>query len=582
MIRFRRAWLKPLARLALFTFFAVFLIGLAQACRADAPPKPDPAGIATGDKTNAQDAAGNPFVPPEPTDKTASDYADKKKAYDEYTAQATKEPLAVKLADSVGHVRIGTNFGWTLNTGYLVLFMQAGFALLTCGLVRKKNAGHLMMLNFAAYVFAFLAYYAVGFAFQFGATAINNAPSNLAGTPTLNAFLIGKGMWGFLGGKGFFLSGPAYDAGVNALVLFEVVFMETAGYIIVGAICERITFGAFLLCELFVGSILYPVFGCWVWGGGWLSQLGNSMQLGHGYCDFAGSTVVHAIGGFCAMALAIILGPRIGKYGPDGKPRAFPAHNIAFVVTGTFILLFGWMGFNPGSTLGATDLRISVVAINTNLAAIAGAASALCFWYLKFGTPDISMACNGMLAGLVAITAPCAFVGPSSAIVIGLMAGCLVCVGVLFNDKIKVDDPCGAISVHGYCGVLGGLCLGIFADGTYGAGWNGVGASAYMGVNGRGVTGLLYGDWKQFVCQLIGAACCAAWAFGSTFVVFKVVNAIKSMRVSPEVELEGLDVPQFGSLAYPDDVSAAPDALHGPQTVPGAAATAQPLQSPAG
>src|SRR5207237_384401 len=226
-----------------------------------------------------------------------------------------------------------------------------------------------------------------------------------------------------------------------------------------------------------------------------------------------------AVGGVCAMALAIVLGPRIGKYTRDGRPVPFPAHNLVYVVSGTFILLFGWMGFNPGSTLGATDLRISVVAINTNLAAIAGAASALCFWYLKFGTPDISMACTGMLAGLVAITARCAVVGPSSALLIGLMAGCLVCVGVLFNDKIKVDDPCGAISVHGYCGLLGGLCLGIFADGTYGAGWNGVGASSYMGVAGRGVTGLLYGDTSQFLVQIAGAALCAAWAFGATFVV---------------------------------------------------------------
>lgn len=518
-------------------------------------PKPDPAGIATGDKTTVVDAGGNSFVVAQPTDKTAPTYTQSKKDADEYAAQAAKEPLAVKLADSVGHIRVATNFAWTLNTGYLVLFMQAGFALLTCGLVRKKNAAHLMMLNFAAYVFAFIAYYAVGYAFQFGAVAVNAAPTNLGGTPTLNHFLLGSGLWGFLGGNGFFMAGPGYDAGSNVLALFEVVFMETAGYIIVGSICERITFGAFLLCELFVGAILYPVFGCWVWGGGWLSQLGNTMGLGHGYVDFAGSTVVHAIGGFCAMALSIVLGPRLGKYGPDGKPRAFPAHNIVFVVTGTFILLFGWMGFNPGSTLGATDLRISVVAINTNLAAVAGSATAMLFWYMKFGKPDITMACNGMLAGLVAITAPCAFVGPTSAIVIGILAGLVVCLGVLFNDNVtKIDDPCGAISVHGFCGVLGGLCLGLFADGTYGQGWNGVGATTYLGHAGQGVTGLLYGDSKQFMVQLMGAAICVAWAFGATFIVFKVVNSVKSMRVSKEVEQEGLDVPEFGLLGYPEDV----------------------------
>jgi Amt family ammonium transporter len=521
---------------------------------ADDAPKPDPAGISTGDKTNAVDAGGTAFMVSEPSDKTAPDYATNKKAFDDFKAQADKEPLAIKLADSVGHVRVATNASWTLITGYLVLFMQAGFALLTCGLVRKKNAGHLMMLNFAAYVFAFLAYYAVGYAFQFGAVAVNAAPTNLGGTPTLNHFLLGGGAWGFLGGKGFFLSGPAYDAGSNVLTLFEVVFMETAGYIIVGSICERINFWSFILCELFVGAVLYPVFGCWVWGGGWMSQLGTTMNLGHGYVDFAGSTVVHAVGGFCAMALSVILGPRLGKFGADGKPRAFPAHNLVYVVTGTFILLFGWMGFNPGSTLGATDLRISVIAINTNLAAVAGAATAMLVWYFMFGKPDITMACNGMLAGLVAITAPCAFVSPTSAVVIGILAGIVVCMGVLFNDRVtKIDDPCGAISVHGFCGWLGAVCVGIFADGTYGAGWNGVGASTYLGQAGMGVTGILHGDSRQFMVQLGGATLCAVWAFGATFVVFKIVDSIKSMRVTKDVELEGLDVPEFGLLSYPED-----------------------------
>jgi len=517
-------------------------------------PKPDPAGISTGDKSTVIDAGGNFFVVSEPSDKADPDYGKKKKDFDEYQAQAAKEPLAAKLADAVGHVRIAANFSWTLLTGYLVLFMQAGFALLTCGLVRKKNAAHLMMLNFAAYVFAFLAYYAVGFAFQFGAVAVNAAPTNLGGTPTLNQFLLGSGPWGFLGGKGFFLSGAGYDAGSNALTLFEVVFMETAGYIIVGAICERITFWGFVLCELFLGAILYPMFGCWVWGGGWLSQLGGAMNFAHGYVDFAGSTVVHAVGGFCAMALAVILGPRLGKYGPDGKPNPFPAHNIAFVVIGTFILLFGWMGFNPGSTLGSTDLRISVIAVNTNLAAVAASATAMIFWYFVFGKPDISMACNGMLAGLVAITAPCAFVSSNSAVIIGILAGILVCLGVLFNERvIKVDDPCGAISVHGYCGWLGAVCVGIFADGTYGAGWNGVGATTYLGKAGLGVTGLLYGDVRQFLLQLTGATLCALYAFGFTYLVFSIVNAVHPLRVSKEVEQEGLDVPEFGMLAYPED-----------------------------
>src|SRR5450755_1725314 len=545
----------PAAIITIIVLLAAILLGVVGQARAQ-QPKPDPAGIATGDKSAVVDAGGNTFAVPAPTDKTSPDYSKNKKDFDEYNTQAKTEPLAAKLADSVGHVRVGTNFAWTLNTGYLVLFMQAGFALLTCGLVRKKNAGHLMMLNFAAYVVAFLAYYAVGYAFQFGAVAVNAAPANIGGTPTLNQFLLGAGQWGFLGGKGFFLAGPAYDAGSNCLSLFQVVFMETAGYIIVGAICERITFWAFLLCELFVGALLYPIFGCWAWGGGWLSQLGLSMNLGHGYVDFAGSTVVHAVGGFCAMALAIILGPRLGKFGPGGKIRVFPAHNIVYVVTGTFILLFGWMGFNPGSTLGATDLRISVVAVNTNLAAVAGSATAMLIWYFMFGKPDVTMACNGMLAGLVAITAPCAFASPTSAMVIGVLAGALVCGGVLFNERIlQIDDPCGAISVHAFCGWLGGVSVGIFADGAYGTGWNGVGATTYLGHAGQGVTGLLHGDTRQFLCQIMGATLYAAWAFVGTYVVFSVVNKVKSMRVPPEVEEEGLDVPEFGMPAYPEDAT---------------------------
>ena len=247
--------LNTVRRFGIVIGLLALMVVAGTSVHAQSGPAPDPAGIATGDKSNVTDAAGTSFMVAEPTDTSAPDYAEKKKAYDEFQAAAQKEPLAMKLADGVGHVKIATNTNWTLSTGYLVLFMQAGFALLTCGLVRKKNAGHLMMLNFAAYVFAFLAYYAVGYAFQFGAVAVNAAPVNIGGTPTLNHFLLGGGQWGFLGGKGFFLTGPAYDAGANTMMLFQVVFMETAGYIIVGSICERITFGAFLLCELFVGAL---------------------------------------------------------------------------------------------------------------------------------------------------------------------------------------------------------------------------------------------------------------------------------------------------------------------------------------
>ena len=435
----------------------------------------------------------------------------------------------MKLADSVGHVRIATNAAWTLNTGYLVLFMQAGFALLTCGLVRRKNAAHLMMLNFAAYVFAFLAYYAVGYAFQFGAVAVNAAPANLGGTPTLNQFLIGSGQWGFLGGKGFFLSGPAYDAGSNVLTLFQVVFMETAGYIIVGAICERITFwgvSSSASSSSARSSIRSSAAGCgaaagcrssarrWTWvTATWISPVRPS------------STPWAVSAQWRSRSFSVRASASTAQ---DGKPVAFPAHNLVFVVTGTFILLVWLDGVQPGfharrhrsADFGRCHQHESRGGRRI------GVGDALLVSTL-FGKPDITMACNGMLAGLVAITAPCAFVGPNAAVIIGIIAGVMVCGGVLFNERVlKVDDPCGAISVHGFCGWFGAVAVGIFADGTYGAGWNGVGAATYLGKAGQGVTGLLYGDVSQFLVQLGGATLCAVYAFGLTYVVFKAVNAI--------------------------------------------------------
>ena len=432
--------------------------------------------------------------------------------------------------------------------------MQAGFALLTCGLVRKKNAAHLMMLNFAAYVFAFLAYYAVGYAFQFGAVAINASPAAIGGALTLNKFLLGSGQWGFLGGKGFFLVGPAYDASSNCprALRSRLHGNRRLHHRRRGLRAHHLR--AFLLCELFIGAILYPVFGCWVWGGGWLSQVGSTLHLGHGYVDFAGSTVVHAVGGFCAMALAIILGPRLGKYGREAASASSPrtTSSSSSPARSSFSSA-GWASI-PARLSARPTCASPSIAINTNLAGVAGAAAAMLLWYFLFGKPDITMACNGMLAGLVAITASCAFVSPTSSVVIGTLAGLLVCGGVLFNERVlKIDDPCGAISVHGYCGWFGGVCVGIFADGTYGAGWNGVGATSYLGQAGQGVTGLLHGDTSQFLCQLMGATICVAWAFGATYAVFWTVNKVRSMRVSPESEIEGLDMPEFGMPAYPED-----------------------------
>jgi Amt family ammonium transporter len=451
-----------------------------------------------------------------------------------------------ELASQSGHLGVSINFTWVLITGFLVLFMQVGFAFLVTGLTRAKNASHMMMMNIAAFAVALLAYYAVGFAFMFGGIA---PIANLGGVTPLSG-IFGHGSAGVIGTHGFFLqSGGSYDVGVMVLFLFQVVFMETAGYIIIGAIAERISFAGFLLAEISLGAIIYPIYGMWMWGGGWLAHLGTSLHLGHGAVDFAGSGVVHGTGGWIALALAMHLGPRIGKYNKDGSANAIPGHNIPFVVIGTLILVFGWMGFNPGSTLGATDLRIGLVAVNTLLAACMGFVMAMGTTNYKYGKPDISMSCNGMLAGLVAITAPCAFVAPWAAVIIGAVAGVLVVYSVEFWDRRHIDDPCGAISVHGVNGAWGVLALGLFADGTYGVGWNGVGATAT-----HGVQGLFYGDGGQLVAQVFHVVVGFAWAWGITWVIFAIAKRFMQIRVSPEVEIQGLDVPEFGVLAYPDFV----------------------------
>jgi Amt family ammonium transporter len=450
-----------------------------------------------------------------------------------------------QLATSTGGAGLSVNFVWVLITGFLVLFMQVGFAFLVTGLTRAKNAAHMMMMNIAAFAVALLAYYAVGFAFMFGGLQV----LSLGGTSPLSGMfhIASKTNGGIIGTHGFLLqSHGSYDVGVMVLFLFEVVFMETAGYIIVGAIAERISFAGFLLAEVCMGAIIYPIYGQWMWGGGWLAHLGTGpLSLGHGAVDFAGSGVVHATGGWAALALAMVLGPRIGKFNKDGSANAIPGHNIPFVVVGTLILVFGWMGFNPGSTLSAIDNRIGVVAVNTLLAACAGFVLAMIITDTKYGKPDISMSCNGMLAGLVAITAPCAFVAPWAAVVIGMVAGILVVYSVEMFDKLGIDDPCGAISVHGMNGAWGVLSVGLFADGTYGAGWN--------GVNGT-VKGLFYGDGGQLVAQLFHVVVGFVWAWGITWLIFTIAKNFMKIRVSEEAELEGLDMPEFGVLAYPDFV----------------------------
>jgi ammonium transporter, Amt family len=307
---------------------------------------------------------------------------------------------------------------------------------------------------------------------------------------------------------------------------------------------ERWTFKSFVIYAFFISAVVYPLYANWVWGGGWLSQLGKNFGLGHGHVDFAGSSVVHMTGGVAALAGAMVLGPRIGKFTSDGKPNPMPGHHIPMAVVGCFILAFGWFGFNTGSTLAGGDLRIGVIATNTMLAGGAAAFSSLLFMWWKYGKPDISMSANGLLAGLVAITAPCAFVNSVAAVFIGLVAGVLVCYSVFFFERVmKVDDPVGAISVHGVNGTWGVLSLGLFADGTYGAGLNGIASP---------VRGLFYGDSSQFFAQCIGTLTNIVFVFLTMYIFFRILDKIIPMRVPAEQEIVGLDQFEVSVAAYPD------------------------------
>jgi ammonium transporter, Amt family len=463
----------------------------------------------------------------------------------------TKKGLSVgDVLNQVGQNKIAINFVWTLIAGFLVMFMQAGFAVVETGLCRAKNANHTMMMNFAVYGVGMLAFWLIGFPLQMGGVG---AVANLGGTPPLASeftiSLFGK-TFGLFGQSGFFLMhNGTYDVGVMVVFLFQMVFMDTALTIVTGSAAERWKFVAFLVSSFIMGAFTYPIFANWAWGGGWLATLGTNFGLGHGYCDFAGSGVVHSVGGLSALALAMIIGPRIGKFTREGKPNAIPGHDIVIVLTGCFILAFGWFGFNPGSTLGASgngNLRIGSVAVNTMLAGMAGGFGAMLYMWLRYGKPDASMSGNGLLAGLVAITAPCGFVNPVASVIIGVIAGVLVCLSVEFVErKLKVDDPVGAISVHGANGLWGVISVGLFADGrsNYGGSWNGVSGS---------VTGLFYGDASQLVAQLMCVAALLGFVFVATFVVNLAIDAMVGQRVSARAELEGLDLPEMGALGYPE------------------------------
>jgi Amt family ammonium transporter len=483
-------------------------------------------------------------------------------------AKATTKDLAVAVdavAQSASHAMFSINFVWTLIAGFLVMFMQAGFALVETGLIRAKNAGHTMSMNFMVYGLGLLGFFVCGFALMCGGlngTAIGG-PVTLGGTPTLNhMFTIGSAMngdhgWGLFGTTGFFLTGGSYDAAAIVLFLFMMVFMDTTATIVTGACAERWSFKSFFLYSIIIGAFIYPIFGCWVWGGGWLAQLGYRLGLGHGAVDYAGSGVVHLQGGALALITAKLIGPRIGKYDENGKVKPILGHHIPMVMGGTFILAFGWFGFNAGSSLAGGDGRIGIVAVNTMIAGMGATISGVLYMWLVHGKPDPSMMCNSMLAGLVAITSPCAFVSPVSAFIIGLVAGVLVIWSVFFWDKLKIDDPVGAISVHGVNGAWGVLSVGIFSDGSYGGGWNGVGATDYLGVAGKGVSGLLYGDTKQIVAQLIEVVTCIGWNVIVGGIAFVVVGKlVGGNRVPAAVEIAGLDVPEMGAPGYPEFIIA--------------------------
>ncbi|HVT09002.1 MAG TPA: ammonium transporter [Polyangia bacterium] len=434
------------------------------------------------------------------------------------------------------------NIVWTLVTGFLVMFMQAGFALVETGLTRAKNVAHTMGMNFLVYSIGIIGFWAVGFGLQMGGVGALSTFGNDATLSSEMVIHIAGHEFGLFGMRGFFLSPAVYTAPVAALFLFQMVFMDTTATIPTGAMAERWKFTSFVAFSFVISTVIYPIYANWVWGGGWLSQLGHNFGLGHGHVDFAGSSVVHMVGGVAALVGAKMMGPRIGKYSVDGKAQPIPGHNIPMAVLGTFILAFGWFGFNPGSTLSGTDTHIAVIAVNTMLASATGAFGAYLYMKFRFDTPDVSMMCNGMLAGLVAITAPCAFVTAPAAMFIGLVAGVLVVMSALFIENVlKIDDPVGASSVHGVCGAWGILSLGLFADGRYGDGWNGVPGP---------VRGLFYGDASQFGAECIGLLANVAWVALMTFVTLKLVGAAVGNRVSPSTEIQGLDVPEMGMEGY--------------------------------
>ena len=431
---------------------------------------------------------------------------------------------------------------WVVIGSALVVFMQAGFALVETGLCRAKHAAHVVSTNFAVFGLGFVAFFFVGFPLAFGGFSY----SALGLDAPVGEALIGSGNWVFAWGGGWALTGPNITPALLGFFLYMTAFMDTTATIPTGSMAERWRWNSFVQWGLFCGAIYYPIIAAWTWGGGWLAKTWATMSLGAGYVDFAGSGVVHMVGGVAALAGAIVLGPRIGKYDKKGNAITIAGHDIPMAMLGTFILLFGWFGFNAASTLSATDVQFATVATNTAIAGAFGAVASM-FWITRrTGKPDPSMMINGMLAGLVAITAPCAFVAPWAAAVIGIIASVLVIESSFFVErKLRIDDPVGAISVHGVCGMFGLLSVGVFANGSYGAGWN--------GSDSTGVAGIIKGDWGQLGAQALGALTILVVNFGLSYGFFKLQNRLTKggIRSSAADEIAGLDV-EMGVNAYPE------------------------------
>ena len=428
--------------------------------------------------------------------------------------EAVEEVTLVSVNESVGTVVSEVGLLWTCIAAFLVFFMQAGFALVEAGFTRSKNAVNIIMKNLMDFSIGSITFWAIGFGFMFGATA--------------NGYI----GWGSFFASGISEDGATADNGFYAFLIFQTVFAATAATIVSGAMAERTKFVSYLLYTIGITVIVYPIAGSWAWGGlyngsGWLEA--------KGFIDFAGSTVVHSVGGWAALAGAIVIGARKGKYRADGSVNPIMGHSMPLAALGVFILWLGWFGFNPGSTTSLDGGNFARVAVTTNLSAVGGCVASMIVGWIMFGKPDVSLALNGVLAGLVSITAPCYDVSPLSALIIGLVGGVICVLSVVFFDKLKIDDPVGAISVHGVCGAWGTLSAGLFAQEVF-----------------AGTNGLFFGGGvDQLVTQIIGIIAYFVWAFGVSLVIFLGIKYTIGLRVSEEEELRGLDITEHGMHAYP-------------------------------